>query len=279
MLLGTSMSETQKPFSPIVADGSELSDIYAGKVVDAWLNRVQAAENDFLERMKAFIRQNGIGGNPKAQRKFVERFTKSVGDMVLQSNVVPASRAKYTISFDLLQTGGVIDKEGWQGEARWLYLSRMIIKGKGPTADPDFSDLTVAGVSRHALIRLIQRGGLERAEDFVALMKSARHILTLMEFVGRKMSLPTSLLIPVVTPNGLGALIAEAPDRALVAKTFVGADMLSETQAIACRTHYDYAEGLVIGSITSDDLMKLVDVIRETAKTVSQYPAVVSSGL
>lgn len=276
MLRGAFMSEAQKPFSPIVADGSELSDIYAGKVVDAWLNRVQVEEKDFFERMKVFIRQNGIGGNPKAQRKFVERFTSSLGDMVLQSTVVPASRAKYTMSFDLLQTGGAMDKAEWQGEARWLYLSRMIIKGKGPTANPDFNDFTVAGVTRHALIRLVQRGGLERAEDFVALMQGARHILTLMEFVGRDTPLPHALLVPVVTPSGLGAFIAETPDRALVAKTFVGADMLSETQNIACRTLYDYAEGLSGCSKGSAELTKLVEVIKEAARAVRQYQTVVN---
>jgi hypothetical protein len=245
------MTIHQKSPAPIIAAGMghELPDHYAAKVVNRWLEHLHEHETrDQLRAIKTTKQGRGIGGTPQAQLRFIERVRKGLGDSLLNISAKTGKRARFSFVWDILQAGAaLVDREtNWDGTApRWVYMMRSIYRKQGPQSELEEFSFAIAAVSHHALVRIVQRGGVERYADMVKVARVAWHSLCLIELATRytrEEGKQATVLVPFRMPTGvsdIGAFVvspnnnSSAMQLTPVATTFISGTMMGDEQYMA----------------------------------------------
>lgn len=224
------MLHSMTSFVPRVAPGAgaELSDKFAGRLVDRWLDRIFQIEENTLAKMRRFLGNGGIGGTPKAQTKFADRLRAEMKDVLLHSALQTGKRAKFKFSFDALLVAPHEDNSN-----PWLMVNRAISTKDGPAHRTVHSEFTVAAFTRHALIRAVQRLGTETTDDLLATVRAAWPAIIRAELITRDTRRDgDAWLVPFRAPGlhrddfGVALMASVGEDKFFVAKTFLTSDQL-----------------------------------------------------
>lgn len=92
----------------------------------------------------------------------------------------------------------------------------------------------VAGISHHALVRLVQRAGVEKYADVIAVVRAAWASIALVEMSTRDERMPgETFLVPFNMPCGssaLGAFLVTVSNEMMVATTFISGELMGAGQ-------------------------------------------------
>jgi hypothetical protein len=278
------MTAHHKPAAPIIAAGMghELPDLYAGKVVNRWLDHIHADEMTNQASTASILAQSrGIGGSPVAQKKFAARIVKGMGDNLLFHSIITGKRANFSIAWDVLHAGGALIERAtdWDDTVeppRWVYIMRNLLRKAGPQSELQHRHFPIAAISHHALTRIVQRAGVERYADVVKMMHSAWRSLCLVELAtrpAREDGDTTAYLVPmrmatggsdigafVITPNS-GAGLKLTP----VARTFLSGAMMGDRQYSACVELLDMIEQLAPAEMKDAHFEELLPLIMDAS--------------
>jgi hypothetical protein len=219
--------------APVIAAGTghELPDRFALKVTDQWLARINehwiACDNTTADLL-AMRGKGGFPANVKGQMKTFAIMKRGLGDLLLASFLQAGNRARYHCFLDTLEV--IVEENGTPR----LYCTRQHLKRDGVNHELQTSDEGIFCMSRHALSRLVQRGGIESVDDLREAMRAAWPALALVEAVTRSrrfVDKTLSWIVPVRLPKSEG---------------FV---------ALACTTADDNTQPLIIKTVLTDDML------------------------
>jgi hypothetical protein len=201
--------------TPVILPGAaaEIGELWVDKLLDQWLGALAGEASDVLQRLGEFMAENRIGGCPKSQAKWKQRLNKRFGERLLSVKLKTGSRAHYEYKIDLLCVTGAFrsiaeDKrlmdEGIAERPTWLTGLRVTASKDGAGRSADVRIRFICGVSKHALRRLIQRGGCCTVSDLHAAMRAAWPVLSAVEAATaerRKERNADTWLVPVKLPT------------------------------------------------------------------------------
>lgn len=137
----------------------EIPDAHARRVVSEMLDFLAGAAASFTPALEHAMRQP-IGGNPKAQRKFVDRVAETRSPAIIDFVTLYGKRCKFGMAISIWRA----DAHG--GATVWQYFAR---------ADGPGTEQRRAGplwrITQHALARLVQRSGAHDAIKLLAAMR------------------------------------------------------------------------------------------------------------
>ncbi|HEY8124528.1 MAG TPA: hypothetical protein VIF88_03800 [Methylocystis sp.] len=176
--------------APIVAPGAggDIADKYASRLVGQWLDALYAESHSAAKALhKHFLTREGrIGGNPIAQRRWAARVERMFGSRLLASRLETGSRARFHLQLDVLLPTNWRGLAATPGELAWLAGFRMDVSRAGAESHPaQYLDF-VAAISKHALVRMVQRCGCETAADLHAAFRAAWPVLSRAEEMTRE---------------------------------------------------------------------------------------------
>jgi hypothetical protein len=194
-----------------------ISDDFAQRIVQLTM---QALYIDLDKTMEPLNRaaDNSNTGNPKGQRKHFNRLVKALGSSVLTSSLdYTGTRKRFAFRIDC-----------WgmpEDDLRSLYASRLTVRGVGANRPVDIETSNMVEITRHALMRIVQRADFVRPEDLVALLQNAWTPiqLALLAIDGDDDLLPghdskTGWILPVKTADGSPVyLVAKRGERSRLA--------------------------------------------------------------
>ena len=163
-----------------ISDGLRLDDVTAGRLVEQMLVAL-AIDHAAAERMLDALADRvhaGIMGNVVGQQRFFARLKKALGKTLLTATLVPKSGMHFRLVFDAwrpAQVGGAPLMEA--ARAGWLVGHGTLVMGGGRGKGFKVFRQVLCALTRHALVRLVQRGGCRTPEDLVALLKRAWGVL------------------------------------------------------------------------------------------------------
>jgi hypothetical protein len=203
------MSALAIPAAPIVAPGAgaEIADKYAARLVGQWLEALHSEARRAGAALEAHFRtrEGRIGGNAIAQRRWAARVERIFGERLLASRLQSGDRAKFNLELDVMLPMAAIRPDTVAaGELAWLAGLRMSMISAGANSHPARELHFVAALSRHALVRMVQRCGCETAADLHAAFRAAWPVLSRVEAMTREQrkSEPSSIWrIPVNLPT------------------------------------------------------------------------------
>lgn len=155
-----------------VSPGLRLDDRTAGNIVDRMLDALDY-DLDRVSLAGSVVMQGGSSslGNPKGQERFAKRFTRALGPMLIAPpDISYGSRKRFQMFFDIFDVRH--DNRG----RRWLMLMQLCLVGVGASKKVDKTEVPLLMLTRHALIRLVQRSECRAPEDLV---KVLRHVVPL----------------------------------------------------------------------------------------------------
>jgi hypothetical protein len=165
------MNSHAPPPCPIIAPGmgATLADVHVERLVGQWFDVLAHDGRRDLARFVAFVDHDGasLGGNPVSQRKWANRAARAWGDSLLMLHLATAKRASYEVRLDVCAPMAASlpkDKARIGSDApkpQWLYSWRFTVTRDGPSTKAHKSFNILAALSKHAIVRLIQRGGVE----------------------------------------------------------------------------------------------------------------------
>jgi hypothetical protein len=202
------MSPLAIPAAPIVAPGAgaEIADKYATRLVGQWLEALYAESHSGATALRRHFEtpQGRIGGNPIAQRRWAARVERIFGNRLLASRLETGSRARFHLQLDVLLLTNGLGLPAPPGELAWLAGFRMDVSRTGAkSSGADHLDF-VAAISKHALVRMVQRCGCETAADLHAAFRAAWPVLSRAEEVTREQRKAEPSLVwrvPVILPT------------------------------------------------------------------------------
>jgi hypothetical protein len=201
--------------TPVILPGAaaEIGDAWVDKLLDQWLGALAGEASDVLLHLSTFMAEHKIGANPKAQSKWRQRLDKRFGDRLLSLKLKTGNRAHYQYELDLLTVTAAFRSEAEEQRLRdadimekptWMTGLRVTAAKAGACKSADVKVRFVAGVSKHALRRFVQRGGCCTVSDLHAAMRAAWPVLSAIEAVTaetRKECNGDTWLIPVALPT------------------------------------------------------------------------------
>jgi hypothetical protein len=155
-----------------VSPGLRLDDRTAGSIVDRMLDALDY-DLDRTSLIGSAVMQGGSSslGNPKGQERFAKRFIRALGSMLIAPpDISYGTRKRFRMFFDIFDVRH--DNRG----RRWLMLMQLCIVGEGVSKQIDRTEIPLLMLTRHALIRLVQRSECRAPEDLV---KVLRHVVPL----------------------------------------------------------------------------------------------------
>lgn len=203
------MSALAIPSAPIVAPGAgaEIADKHAARLVGQWLSalHVEARQAGADLHAHFLTREGRVGGNAIAQRRWAARIERIFGERLLASRLWTGGRAKFRLELDVMLPMEAIRRDPVAaGELAWLAGLRMSVRGAGPNSHPSQELHFVAALSRHALVRMVQRCNCETATDLHAAFRAAWPVLSRVEAMTREQRQREAHLIwkiPVILPT------------------------------------------------------------------------------
>jgi hypothetical protein len=225
--------------APIVAAGAgaELDDRWAGRLVDQWWAYLDACMGAADIRAASAVKnsRSGFGGNPKSQIRAFEMLKNSLADVLLASFLRAGKRARYHAILDHLFAFEA-------DEAKQLICLRRHLYRKGPASELQVRDEMIFTLTRHALIRLVQRGGIERVTDLRIAVRAAWGPLAIVEAATRQLRIDDpnrTWLVPAHVADGQGYVAfvccgSDDPSQPLIVKTVLAEDMLRPDQLNGC---------------------------------------------
>lgn len=233
-----------RPFSPQVRNGETLEDKYATRAALRWIASLRAAADQSLDRLEAFKKgpYGARPANPAAQRKWIARAKAALGSSLIHSDSSPGMRGRGSFTLDVLGTTPNQDPAhigvGDPAAMRWVRIYRCEVVWSGNRKPTKAVTHDVASFSTHALVRLIQRGGVESEAELRDALKQMWPRLATAEAITREhraMRFADTWLLPVVVKGRLLVGIFQGPgegqDGALfLAKTFLTVAQLRDGQ-------------------------------------------------
>lgn len=243
-----------------------VSDEFAGRIVDL---TIQALNYDAAETMAAQTKASAKGlGNPKGQRKYYDAIVKAFGPTVMAKALdYTGKRKHFRFRIDLW---GVPDN-GVTG----LQIGRLTVTGLGPHKLLDIQTMVLCDVSRHALIRIVQRAGFVRPEDLIALLLLAwKPIQLALVAAGDNWgNLPkpeqAGWILPAKTGTGetvylvvKGSVVETKEPNGLIIVTVLDAGKIKDPSRL------DALQGFIAREVDYDRLPALLDALRETTSSL-----------
>jgi hypothetical protein len=155
--------------APAINCQGPVPERHADRVVAEMLRFIAREHAGTYHRVIAAI-QHDRCGNPTAQRRTVERIRRAAGPTLIDVELTPGKRGRYTIEF--------FDWVGWneqRGEEiapgdplppkPWLACSFTVIKGTPTGRDAEAYNCLL--ITHHALSRLAQRAGARSIADLI----------------------------------------------------------------------------------------------------------------
>jgi hypothetical protein len=170
------------PPSPIIAPNvTDLPERFYLKAVDSWVDAIRAVEDKCQNAIGDLIEKYGQpGGTPKSQQKFSARLSQYLGEAGLSVYLRTGKRGRFAFAFDVMS----VDKiDGCEREA--LFCRRIQMTHNGPNVRPDCCEYFVSRISRHALLRLAQRGGVTSRTDLSMAIRQIWNRVGLFEIATR----------------------------------------------------------------------------------------------
>lgn len=184
--------------APIIAPGmgATLADPWAEKVVTQWLSVLDDEARKTTAKFTKFINSplGEIGGNPTAQKRWANRAAAAHGASLLGVKIEVGTRARYVAIVDFWKPMAATrsieeDARRFDTGARcppaWLYGLRVTIEKHGISSKTRTDFFVVASLTKHALIRLVQRGACHNAHDLSASLEGMWPALSLAEALTR----------------------------------------------------------------------------------------------
>jgi hypothetical protein len=179
------------PAAPIIAPGgaSGIEDRRVERIIGQWLGALQveaqsqrAALDDFLD-----LRTGHIGGNPKAQARWLARVKRKFGDRLLCADVRTGNRARYHVTLDFMVPMAIHRSDVDRDESPdWLAGVRASVSRAGANAKSSGDAKFIGALSRHCVKRLIQRCGCESATDLHLAFRTAWPTISKLEAATRE---------------------------------------------------------------------------------------------
>jgi hypothetical protein len=231
------------PAAPLIAEGagSELNDRYAGKLVDAWIAHIgkKTLNADCQTAINLRLNRSSLQcGTPQSQTRLAKLIRDSYADSLIGMQVDTGTRGRFCISFATLDT--------YDEDSALLTLSVTILSGRGQIHPQGIVTYSLARLTRHALMRLVQRGGCERPEELTEVIRHAYYSLFMIGLRLPADDLDGAWLIPFRMPDGAIAAFAatkqytEKGKRRAILKTFLHEDQLALEQMDACAALFDW---------------------------------------
>ena len=163
-----------------ISDGLRLDDVTAGRLVEQMLVAL-AIDHAAAERMLDALADR-VDADTWAMSSvsggFFARLQKALGKTLLTAKLVPKSGMHFRLVFDAwrpAQVGGAPLMEA--ARAGWLVGHGTLVMGRGRGKGFKVFRQALCSLTRHALVRLVQRGGCRTPEDLAALLKRAWGVL------------------------------------------------------------------------------------------------------
>lgn len=150
--------------------GAALDDFWAGRIVDKMTAALATDARDIQEVMRACGGFTNLG-NVKAQAKTVARVKKAMGISLLNVDATFKSRNRFTFYMD-----------HWQIKHGAIIGVSTSIQGNGPGRSPSGLSMLSFGLTRHALIRLVQRSGCQTPESLLEVAAIVHKLATMVTF-------------------------------------------------------------------------------------------------
>jgi hypothetical protein len=176
-----------------------LDDRWINRLIDQWL-ALLAKQSKFHDDRLCELFAGGKGrmpGNPKGQAKWVKRFVNRLGSSIIQTEILPGKRAKFHFFADILSCGPALKSAEdfctaayapiTEDKPVWLYASRLHYGKEGPTdVEVSVYQITLFAMTKHAILRLIQRGGALTVSDLEREFKKNWKRLLIAELYSRE---------------------------------------------------------------------------------------------
>src|SRR4029077_12444726 len=144
----------------------EIPDAHARRVVSEMLEFLTGAAASFTPALERAVSQP-IGGNPKAQQKFIDRVVESGSPAIIDFATVTGKRCKFGMMISIWY----VDTRG--GAMVWQYF----VTANGPGTEQRRAG-PLWRITRHALARLVQRSGAHDAIKLLATMRKIGKVVT-----------------------------------------------------------------------------------------------------
>jgi hypothetical protein len=141
-----------------------------------------------------FLKRSEMGHNPKAQLKWTGKAVKVLGPSLLQIKVRPGTRGRFEFQIDIakpmgasLRVDGERKRSGHETRFQdWLYTWRMTLRRSKPSSDLEKRFEIPFALSKHALIRLVQRANICAADELMEAVSLSWPVLSLAEETTRE---------------------------------------------------------------------------------------------
>jgi hypothetical protein len=265
--------------TPIIAVGAaaDLEQRWIERVVDLWLAALGVQATAVNDNIHDFLKSSGgIGYNPLAQTRWATRARSAFGSALLDLRLKPGKRGAFEIAVDYWcpdRSPYAIVAKASDAKADWIYGRRLWAYRTRNCRQMNGGGGVIAALSRHSLVRLVQRGGCHAADDMTASLRASWPRLALFEAIIRNdKPKDAHWLWPLRIPTmdePLVALMFVADGGFVAVKTFLGVSMLTPDQRSAViaadETMGDVA--CPIGFVRSDAfdvLESMIEMVRTT---------------
>jgi hypothetical protein len=263
---------TAKPPAVQISDGLRIDDAFAARLVDRMLHSLHDEFNAIDFNMHKELDRRASLGNPKGQKRVFARMCKAAHNAILAAGITTGTRYRFNIRFDLWTATGSDEQDSEKGPLSWLVGRRLEISSKGVKQETKTDMLELAGLSRHALERLVQRGMCHTEQDFIKVLKRAWLMLSLSVFsIFESGDLDdTSWTLPVELETGetiyLAAIRNKRKGPYVLVTTVLSEDMGIDVAAVEpLRSMLKDYEGMKdVGTLLKDE--RLIPALKATAK-------------
>ena len=173
---------TTRPPTVQISDGLRIDDAFAERLVEKMLISLDTSYGLVnFEMHEDKIRRASLG-NPKGQKRIFKRMCKAGHNSILAAGITFGTRYRFNMRFDIWTATGSDNEDSEKGPLAWLVGRRLEFESKGVNHKTEEKMLELAGLSRHALERLVQRGACKTEADFIKVLRRAWLMLSLSVF-------------------------------------------------------------------------------------------------
>ena len=190
----------------------EIPEIHATRVVGEMVGYLQAVSLSRIAQLTSAMNMP-IGGSPKAQQRWAQRIHNASIPMLADFATCWGKRARFSLSLSIWD----MDEHGGATVNHYLATSQ------GPGTERR-SRGPLWRMSKHALVRLVQRSG---ATDAAKLMRAMRAVAPLVadSMAAANLQPGDKQVLYVKFPNGTAVVDWPADSGVAVVKTVLGPDM------------------------------------------------------
>lgn len=155
--------------APVISSLGPPPDRHAERIVEEMLTYLHRAENHWTQRSAGVLDMNRMG-NPTAQVRTVARFEKALGPVVIQTYLKTGKRAKFKLDVVCWCLWDLDKDEASDWEAPRPANACLAVVMHHLTKDHQDSRTPLL-ITRHACIRLAQRGGVRTVPDLIVALR------------------------------------------------------------------------------------------------------------